>query len=188
MNPPVVRGRVVAVCRSAEYTFSKPEWPKIHLLAGLGVDGDAHCGKTVKHRSRMKHDPDSANLRQVHLMSAEFLDELNAAGFPVAAGQLGENITTRGVDLVALPQGTRLRVGQALIELTGLRNPCRQLDDLAPGLMAACLETDEQTGALYRKSGVMAVVLEGGEVSGGDELEVEFPAGSRESWSPLEVV
>ena len=189
MNPPVVSGRVQAVCCSADHTFSKPAQPAIRLLAGLGVEGDAHCGATVKHRSRVKRDPHSPNLRQVHLIPAEFLDELNAAGFAVSAGQLGENITTRGVDLLAMPVGTRLRLGDsARLELTGLRNPCKQLDDLAAGLMAACLEKDDTTGELHRKSGVMAVVLEGGEVKPGDALEVEFPTGSRESWRPMEVV
>jgi MOSC domain-containing protein YiiM len=144
-------------------------------LAGLGVDGDAHSGETVKHRSRVARDPSQPNLRQVHLIHAELHTELNTAGFAVAAGQMGENITTRGVDLLALPGGARLRLGQAaLIEVTGLRNPCYQLDDFQQGLMRAVLDRDDQ-GRLVRKAGIMAVVLHGGEVRPGDPIDIELP-------------
>ena len=131
-------GVVVAVSCSARHTFSKTPADGIQLLAGLGVEGDAHMGTTVKHRSRVRVDPTQPNLRQVHLIHAELLDELNAQGFDVAAGQLGENITTRGIDLLGLPTGARLHLGDAaVLEITGLRNPCRQLDGLRPGLMKA---------------------------------------------------
>jgi MOSC domain-containing protein YiiM len=147
----------------------------IRLVEGLGVAGDAHAGVTVKHRSRVARDPSQPNLRQVHLIHAELHDELRAAGFDVVAGQMGENITTAGVDLLGLPTGTRLRLGdEAVVEVTGLRNPCAQLDGIQPGLMAATLDRDER-GRLIRKAGVMGVVLAGGEVRAGDEIRVELP-------------
>jgi MOSC domain-containing protein YiiM len=157
----------------------------IRLVEGLGVAGDAHAGVTVKHRSRVARDPSQPNLRQVHLIHAELHDELRAAGFDVVAGQMGENITTAGVDLLGLPTGTRLRLGdEAVVEVTGLRNPCAQLDGIQPGLMAATLDRDER-GRLIRKAGVMGVVLAGGEVRAGDEIRVELPP---EPHRPLEPV
>lgn len=167
---------VVAVSRSGSHCFSKPNVGSIRLLAGLGVEGDAHLGETVKHRSRVARDPTQPNLRQVHLIHAELFDELRAAGFTVRPGEIGENVTTRGVDLLALSAGTRLRLGdEALIEITGLRNPCRQLDRFQPGLMKATLDRDAD-GDLVRKAGVMAIVLTGGEVRAGDPIRVEAPA------------
>jgi len=166
---------VVAVSSSPRHTFSKPLQLSIRLLAGLGVDGDAHMGETVKHRSRVARDPTQPNLRQVHLMHAELHDELNAAGFAVSAGQMGENITTRGVDLLALPAGTRIHLGEsAIVEITGLRNPCVQIDRFQTGLMAAVLGRDEH-GEIIRKSGVMGIVLCGGEVRPGDRIHVDLP-------------
>jgi MOSC domain-containing protein YiiM len=149
------------------------------------VEGDAHFGETVKHRSRVARDPDQPNLRQVHLIHTELHEALRAAGFTVSAGQMGENITTCGVDLLGLPTGTRLRVGNtAVIEITGLRNPCVQLDNFQSGLMAAVLARDEP-GNLIRKAGVMAIVLEGGEVRPGDPIIVELPP---EPHRPLKTV
>ena len=146
------------------------------MIAGLGVEGDAHLGATVQHRSRVKKDPTVPNLRQVHLIHSELFDELRAAGFTVAPGDLGENITTRGVSLLDFPVGTRLNLGDsAIVELTGLRNPCHQIDDFQPGLMAAVLGRDA-TGGLVRKSGVMSIVIAGGEVEPGDAITVELPA------------
>lgn len=168
-------GVVTAVASSGTHTFSKPPRPSIRLLEGLGVDGDAHAGTTVKHRSRVRRDPAAPNLRQVHLLHAELHDELNAAGFDVGAGDLGENVTTRGLDLLALPAGTLLRLGDdAVVEVTGLRNPCVQLDAFRQGLTAAVLDRDED-GALVRKSGIMGVVREGGEVRPGDAIAVVLP-------------
>ncbi|MCW3101114.1 MAG: hypothetical protein JWL77_6732 [Chthonomonadaceae bacterium] len=168
-------GIVIAVSSSAEHAFSKQNRPSIHLLAGLGVEGDAHCGATVKHRSRVAQDPNQPNLRQIHLIHAELHDELNVAGFLVSAGQMGENITTRGINLLALPTGARLHIGDtAIVEVTGLRNPCPQLDQFQPGLMAAVLGRDDQ-GELVRKAGIMAIVLESGDVSVGDVIQVELP-------------
>jgi MOSC domain-containing protein YiiM len=172
-------GYVAAVSRSATHTFSKPNGSSIRLIAGLGVEGDAHAGATVRHRSRVARDPSQPNLRQIHLIHAELHDELRAAGFAVSAGQMGENITTRGVDLLGLPTGTRLHLGdEAVVEVTGLRNPCAQLDTVQPGLMAAVLDRDEH-GNLVRKAGVMGIVLAGGDVRPGDPIRVEPPAPHR---------
>ena len=176
---------VTAVSRSDNHSLSKPLLPAIRLLAGLGVEGDAHCGVTVKHRSRVAIDPTKPNLRQVHLIHAELHDELAAAGFRVGAGDMGENVTTRGVDLLGLPIGTRLRLGAtAVVEVTGLRNPCTQLDRLQPGLMAAVLGRDEH-GELIRKAGVMAVVLVGGDVFAGDAIGVELPPLPHRALAPV---
>jgi MOSC domain-containing protein YiiM len=185
MSPDSPSPVVTAVSRSAEYTFHKPEHAAIRLLAGLGVEGDAHMGVTVKHRSRVARDPTQPNLRQVHLIHAELHDELRAAGFRVAAGEMGENVTTRGVDLLALPTGTRLRLGgEAVVEVTGLRNPCAQLDRWQPGLMAAVLGRDAE-GNLVRKAGVMAIVLAGGEVRAGDPIAVELPPEPHRALQPV---
>ncbi|GIH25694.1 MOSC domain-containing protein [Acrocarpospora phusangensis] len=166
---------VEAVSSSGAYTFSKPNQDVIRLLAGLGVEGDAHQGVTVKHRSRMARDPSQPNLRQVHLIHAEFHDELAGSGFSVRAGDMGENVTTRGLDLLGLPTGTRLRLGpEAVIEVTGLRNPCAQLDRFQDGLMKECVYRDED-GELVRRAGVMAVVITGGEIRPGDPIAVTYP-------------
>jgi MOSC domain-containing protein YiiM len=168
-------GVVVAVSRSPAHTFCKPTQARIDLLAGLGVAGDAHAGTTVQHRSRVARDPHQPNRRQVHLLHAELHEELRAAGFDVAAGQMGENITTRGLALLGLPTGTRLHVGTtAVIEVTGLRTPCAQLDGLQPGLLAATLARDAH-GALIRKAGIMGIVLASGAVRPHDVIRIELP-------------
>ncbi len=178
-------GAVIAVSRSPTHTFSKPNQGSIRLLTGRGVEGDAHCGELVQHRSRVARDPTQPNLRQVHLIHTELHDELRAAGFSVFAGEMGENITTRGVDLLRLPTGTRLHLGDTVIvEVTGLRSPCAQLDHFQPGLLTAVLERDEH-GTLIRKAGIMAIVVAGGEVRPGDRIAVELPP---EPHQPLEVV
>ena len=170
-----MKGSVVAVSRSPRHKFSKSPEMCIRLLAGLGVEGDAHMGETVKHRSRVRVDPTQPNLRQVHLVHAELHDELRAAGFKVHPGDIGENITSRGIDLLGLPTGTVLRIGEtAVIRITGLRNPCTQLDGFQQGLTAAVLDRDAE-GRVVRKAGVMSVVLEGGEVIPGDPILVELP-------------
>jgi MOSC domain-containing protein YiiM len=166
-------GTVVAVSCRAEHHVSKPNRESITLIEGLGVQGDAHAGASVKHRSRVRANPDQPNLRQVHLIHAELHDEL--ARFGVGPGEMGENVTTRGVDLLGLPRGTRLRLGpDAVVEVTGLRNPCKQLDGLRPGLMDAVLDRGP-SGELVRRAGVMAVVLGGGVVRPGDAVEVTLP-------------
>jgi len=178
-------GTVVAVSKSGTYTFSKPNQDKIILLTGLGVEGDAHMGEKVKHRSHVTKNPNQPNLRQVHLIHAELHDELNANGFHVSAGDMGENVTTRGIDILNLPTGTRLHLGStAIIEITGLRNPCEQLDNFQDGLMKACVYKDEE-GNIIRKAGVMSIVLAGGEVRAGDTIRVELPP---EPHQPLQVV
>lgn len=168
-------GIVVAVHGSKVHNFSKQSRDSITLLAGLGVEGDAHAGKTVQHRSRVKLDPSQPNLRQVHLIHAELHDELRDAGFAVQPGDMGENVTLRGVDLLGLPTATRLHLGaSAVIELTGLRNPCIQLDRFQPGLMAATLDRDAD-GKVIRKAGVMSVVIVGGELRPGDPVAIRLP-------------
>lgn len=172
-------GIVTAVSCGASHSFSKPNQDAIRLIAGIGVEGDAHAGPTVKHRSRVAKNPSQPNLRQVHLIHAELHEELTAAGFEVLAGDMGENVTTRGVDLLSLPEGTRLHLGaDAVIELTGLRNPCVQIDRFRKGMMKAVLDRDAE-GNLIRKAGVMAVVLEGGTVRPGNGIRIELPSGQR---------
>ena len=175
---------VAAVSCSAAHDFSKPKQESIRLLTGLGVEGDSHSGETVKHRARVAIDPSKPNLRQVHLIHLELYVELQAAGFDISAGQKGENITTQGVDLLGLPTGARLRIQVAVVEVTGLRNPCYQLDNFRSGLTKATLDHDEQ-GNLIRKAGIMGIVLSGGQVSPGDTISVELPP---EPHQPLEPV
>ena len=178
-------GVVTAVNRSARHTLVKPNEDKIRLLAGLGVEGDAHSGATVKHRSRVARDPSQPNLRQVHLIHAELHDLLQEQGFAISAGQMGENVTTRGIDLLGLPTGTRLRLGDtAIVEVTGLRNPCAQLDRIQPGLMGATLERAAD-GNLIRKAGIMAVVVDGGDVRPGDTIRVQLPPDPRRPLAPV---
>lgn len=176
---------VTAVSSSPEHTMSKTPRSEIRLVAGLGVEGDAHQGVKVKHRSRVARDPDAPNLRQVHLIHAELHDELAASGFQVSPGAMGENLTTRGIDLLGLPTGARLRIGPgAVVEVTGLRNPCAQLDGLQPGLLAATLDRDDQ-GRLIRKAGVMAVVLTGGAVRPGDRIVAVLPLAPHRALEPV---
>lgn len=176
MPTPETTATVAAVSRSAGHHFSKAKVPTITLLKGLGVEGDAHAGHTVKHRSRVKATPDAPNLRQVHLVMAETLDRLNTKGFSLRAGDIGENITTTGIDLFALPRGTHLAIGaEAVIEVTGLRNPCTQLDGFQDGLMAATLIRDDD-GRLQLRAGIMGIVLEGGLVTPGDAITTSLPA------------
>jgi MOSC domain-containing protein YiiM len=168
--------RVISVSVSAGHTMSKNPVHSVELLAGLGVVGDAHRGVTVQHLSRVARDPSAANLRQVHLLHAEVLEELAGTGFAIAPGRIGENITTIGIDLLALPSRTQLEIGAtAVVEVTGLRNPCRQLDGIEPGLMAA-LRGRDANGQLVRKAGVMAVVVTSGAVTVGDRIGVRVPA------------
>lgn len=168
-------GIIISVSRSPAYRFGKLNQASIRLLAGLGVEGDIHSGEKVKHRSRVRQNPDQPNLRQVHLIHAELHDELRTQGFDVSAGQMGENITTRGIDLLHLPRGTRLHLGKgAVVEVTGLRNPCDQLDGFQNGLLKACVSKDEQ-GNIIRKAGIMSIVLVGGEVFPNDPIRIELP-------------
>jgi len=177
--------KVEAVSTGASHGIGKENEDVIRLVEGLGVEGDVHAGVTVKHRSRVRRDPTQPNLRQVHLIHAELHEELRERGFDLRPGDMGENVTTRGIDLLALPTGARLRLGaEAVVEVTGLRNPCKQLDGLAPGLMGAVLARDAG-GALVRKAGVMGVVLEGGVVRRGDSIGVDLPVGSHVPLAPV---
>jgi MOSC domain-containing protein YiiM len=167
---------VVSVSANARHRFSKTPADQIQLIAGHGVEGDAHAGVTVQHRSRKRWRPNAPNLRQVHLIHAELFDELEKHGYDVKPGQLGENITTRDLDLLNLPTGTLLHLGtEAVVEVTGLRNPCVQIDRFQPGLLKQVLDHDE-AGRLIRKAGIMGIVLNGGPISPADPIAVELPA------------
>ncbi|MQY39868.1 hypothetical protein SRB17_78960 [Streptomyces sp. RB17] len=170
-------GKVTAVSSNGEYSFTKPNRDSVRLLAGLGVEGDVHAGVTVKHRSRVAQDPTQPNLRQVHLIHEELFAEVSGEGFKVAPGELGENITTRGIDLLGLPVGTLLRIGDsAVLEVTGLRNPCLQIHNFQDGLLKQVVGRDE-AGNIVRKAGIMSIVREGGVVRPGDTVEMEHPSG-----------
>ncbi|MFF3308879.1 MOSC domain-containing protein [Streptomyces sp. NPDC002952] len=178
-------GKVTAVSRNGTYAFTKPNRDAITLLDGLGVEGDAHAGVTVKHRFHMRKDPTRPNLRQVHLIHEELFEEVREAGFSVTAGQLGENVTTRGIDLLGLPTGALLRLGgEAVVEVTGLRNPCAQIDGLQKGLLKRMVERDGD-GAPRPLTGVMSVVRAGGVVRPGDPIVIELPDGPHH---PLRIV
>ncbi|MPY32857.1 MOSC domain-containing protein [Streptomyces adustus] len=168
---------MTAVSSNGEYSFTKPNRDSVRLLAGLGVEGDVHAGVTVRHRSRVAQNPTLPNLRQVHLIHEELFAEVGAEGFKVAPGELGENITTRGIDLLGLPVGTLLRIGDsAVLEVTGLRNPCLQIDNFQDGLLKQVVGRNE-AGNIVRKAGIMSIVREGGIVRPGDTIEVELPSG-----------
>jgi len=181
-----VTGAVVtAVSRSGSHAFSKRNQPAIRLIRGWGVEGDVHAGATIRHRSRMRREAAQPNLRQVHLMHAELHNELADAGFAVEAGDLGENVTTSGIDLLSLPTATRLRLGnQAIVELTGLRNPCRQIDDFRSGLLKHVLAKNRD-GAVVHRVGVMGIVIMGGDVRAGDGIGVDLPS---QPHRPLQLV
>ena len=179
-----MNGEVISVNCSSMHSLIKPNQESVRLLEGLGVEGDAHSGKTVKHRSRVARDPNQPNLRQVHLIHSELYDELKGAGFDVSHGQMGENITTKGVDLLGLPTGTHLHLRDAVVEVTGLRNPCAQLEKIQTGLLELVLDKDED-GNLIRKAGIMGIVVTGGEVAPGDEIRVELPSGPHRPLQPV---
>jgi len=181
----VTAPRVLAVACGGEHLFSKPARERVSLIAGIGVAGDAHAGRTVRHRSRVAVDPTRPNLRQVHLLHTELLEELALRGYTLTPGALGENILTTGLDLLALPRGTILHLGAAAaVEITGLRNPCAQIERLRPGLLAAVLDRADD-GRLIRKAGVMAIVTAGGDVTPGDTIECDVPPAPH---APLEPV
>jgi MOSC domain-containing protein YiiM len=176
---------VLAVSQRRGHHFSKMPGLSIRLLAGLGVEGDGHAGVTVKHRSRARFNPTLPNLRQVHLIHAELFDEVAAQGFTVKPGDLGENITTHGIDLLSLPQSARLHIGDtAIVEITGLRNPCIQIDRFQQGLMQAML-AKASDGTLIRKSGIMSIVIQSGDVRPGDAIKVELPPGDLVALKPV---
>ncbi|MEU1366664.1 MOSC domain-containing protein [Streptomyces sp. NPDC005803] len=178
--------RVTAVSSDPTYSFGKPNRARVTLLAGLGVEDDVHAGQTIKHQFRMTYEPQSPNLRQVHLMHEELFDELAAKGYAVAPGELGENVTTRGIDLLGLPTGALLHLGEeAIVEVTGLRNPCSKINTFRPGLLGEMFAIDAATGDFTFKSGIMGVVRQGGRVRPGDAVGVDLPAGPHR---PLERV
>lgn len=166
---------MISVSLKATHSFSKDVVESINLLAGLGVEGDAHCGVLVKHRYHVRKDPTKPNLCQVHLLQAELFEELRGKGIEIDPGEMGENITTAGVDVLGLPTGARLAIGEtAVVEVTGLRNPCVQMNELRAGLMQAVIEKTP-AGKVVRKAGIMGIVLEGGVVKAGDAVRVELP-------------
>lgn len=169
-------GAVEAVSRAPRHGFAKRPQAAIRLLAGEGVEGDAHRGTTVQHLYHVRRDPTQPNLCQVHLFAAEKLDELAAAGFPLGPGEIGENVLTRGIDLLALPRSTRVRLGaEAVVEITGLRTPCSQMDRYRTGLQTLLWGPREAGGKRARRAGVMAIVLVSGDVGPGDTLTLELP-------------
>lgn len=175
MKTPNTNATITSLSLSSSHSFSKQIIDSFRLIEGIGVENDAHAGITVKHRSRVAIDPTQPNLRQVHLIHSELHDELQQSGFEVKAGDMGENITTKGIDLLGLPRGTVLAIGNDVrLQVTGLRNPCNQLDDFQDGLMSAVLDRDD-AGNLIRKAGIMTVVLTGGSVFVGDSIEIELP-------------
>ncbi len=180
-----MEGVVVAVHRDTRHRVTKPTVDEVVLIEGFGIEGDAHGGATVQHRSRKRWNRDLPNLRQVHLIHSELFDQVAADGFSMSPGLIGENITTRGLDLLELPTGTRLRLGQdAVVELTGLRNPCVQINGIEDGLMKRLISVDD-SGETVRLAGVMSVVLAGGVVRAGDTIAVELPVGERRALAPV---
>jgi len=176
---------VIAVASDSAHNFSKPTKPVITLVAGFGVQGDAHAGKTVQHLSDKKRNPDAPNLRQVHLMHEELFGELAGVGISVLPGQMGENIVTRGIDVLGLPQGAEFHFPSgAIIQITGLRSPCKKLNTIHPDLLKAVVEK-RTDGSVNKKTGVMSVVLKGGDVHEGDDIKIIFPKGEHK---PLECV
>lgn len=174
--PQSLSGTVISVSRSARHGFSKAPQASIQLVAGLGVEGDAHAGVAVKHRSRVALDPTQPNLRQVHLIPEELLANLALAGFVLEPGDLGENVLTSGMDLQGLPRGTVLEIGPtAKVELTGLRNPCHQIEAFRVGLLSQVLGRGED-GMLQRRAGVMGIVVQSGTIRISDTVTVVLPA------------
>jgi len=186
MNKQTEQGSVFAVCSSPEHTFSKEILSSIKLLKGIGVQGDTHSGKTIQHRSRVAVEPTQPNLRQVHLIARELFDELKNKGFDIKEGDLGENITTQGIDLLNLPKGTILIIGEenVEIEITGLRNPCKQIDDFKKGLLSQVLYNNKD-GKLVRKVGIMAIVKTTGSIKPSDSIRIRYPS---KQYIPLECV
>lgn len=196
--------RVVAVSREETHRFSKQPCEALTLVEGMGVAGDAHAGTLVQHRSRVRRNPNQPNLRQVHLLHAELLDEARAAGHLVGPGSLGENILTEGLDLLSLPTDTRLVIGGAVVRITGLRNPCRQINEYSPGLLKVVVarvdgvasKSDVALSAsggaesvdgvrIVRKAGVMAVIERGGEVRPGMLIDVRLPDQPHRALAPV---
>ena len=172
-----MNAKVIAVSRKATHKFSKNNQLAIDLVAGFGVSGDAHYGQTVQHRYDKKKDPNRPNLRQVHLIQSELFDWVANKGYAIAPGDLGENITTRGIDLLALPLGTRLKLGEsAIVELTGLRHPCKLINSLGQNLMDVMKDSTPK-GEMRPKAGVMSVVIESGKIMPDDEVVVFLPNG-----------
>jgi len=169
-------GKVHSLSSSAQHSFSKHTTHQVEVIKGIGIKGDAHAGVKVKHRSRVAKDPNQPNLRQIHLIHLELLKELVAKGYTVNPGDLGENITTEGISILNLPKDTILKIGENVaIQITGLRNPCHQIDKFQKGLLKEVVGKND-AGDIIRMAGIMAIVLEGGMIKVNDEILVELPA------------
>jgi MOSC domain-containing protein YiiM len=172
---------VVAVHRKEEYGVFKEIQESVHLVKGFGVQGDAHMGTLVQHRYNKKQNPNQPNLRQVHLIQAELFDDLKELGLIVKPGEMGENITTRNIDIINLPLDTKLHLGDsAILQLTGLREPCGQLNTVQKGLKNAVLDESGKS-----RVGVMSVVLRGGAVKADDLIRVELPSEPHQDLQPV---
>jgi MOSC domain-containing protein YiiM len=181
----VAEPTVIAVCSKETHGVRKLQRAAVKLVVNHGVEGDYHAGALVRHRSRVARDPQQPNLRQVHLMHAELFDELSAIGIDVAPGDMGENITTRGLPILDLTPGTRLHLGDsAIVEITGCRNPCAQLNDIDQRLLAQVAQKAAD-GSIIRKAGIMGIVIVGGVVRPGDAIRVEAPANTSARLEPV---
>jgi MOSC domain-containing protein YiiM len=170
----VLRGTVVAVASKEKHEFSKRTRHAITLVEDHGVEGDVHAGRVIQHRYLAKKMPVMPNNRQVHLIASELFTELGLSGFNVSPGELGENITTAGLDLTNLPLGTRLRLGSsAVVEITGLRTPCSLIDRFQKGLKRAMIMKHEQPRF---RCGVLGVAKATGKIAPGDPIIVELPS------------
>jgi len=165
---------VLSVSMSSSHGFSKRPTDYIYLLSGCGVQGDVHCSGAAS----------SNNKRQVHLIASELLTELarkdsKGRAYIISPGALGENITTKGIDLVGLNEGTRLHFGDgddhAIVRITGLRNPKKRLDEWPKGLLDRCAMKNKKGEITGRKIGVMGIVEEDGFVQPGHMVYVEKP-------------
>lgn len=200
----VMVAQVVAVSRDGTHRFSKVPRQAITVVAGMGVAGDAHAGTLVQHRSRVRRDPNQPNLRQVHLIQTELLDEARAAGHDVAPGGLGENVLTEGLDLLALATDSRLLIGDAVLRVTGLRNPCHQINEYSAGLLNIVVARIDGVGSsadvtlsasggadaldgvrIVRRAGVMAVVERDGEIRPSMFIDVLAPPEPHRPLAPV---
>ena len=155
---------VVGLSIDDGHHFSKRAVERVTMVAGVGIEGDVHAGPLVQHRSRVRVDPNQPNLRQVHLIDDAVFAVAASAGFEIDHGDLGENVTVSGLDVHGLAVGTMLRLGEsAFVAVTGLRNPCGQINGLRPGLLDVLRRADG--GDIVRRAGIMGVVVRGGEVA-----------------------
>ncbi len=147
-----VRGRVVAVSVSARKGEKKVSVPSVVLVPDHGVRGDAHAGPGT---------------RQVSLLAGESIAKMRDRGLSVGPGDFAENVTVEGIVLPALPVGTRLRVGEALLEVTQIGKECHE----------RCAIYLQAGDCVMPREGIFARVVRGGRVAAGDVVEIEEAAG-----------